>query len=131
MLCRPGGVGCTGGVSRAASSSPSTSMTLGLRLAAMSGPTNMYASSKFGGRTVYPDMEEVEMGPGCQGPQPQELPICEFEERAKAGSSLKHWCNRAQVCVQLACSMQHCSSMCSNELQQASMFARSQRGLER
>lgn len=36
----------------------------GAAVGAMSGPTNVYASSKFGGRMVYPDMEEVEMGSG-------------------------------------------------------------------
>ena len=37
----------------------------------MSGPTNVYASSKFGGRTVYPDMEEVEMGSAAKAQSPK------------------------------------------------------------
>ena len=44
----------------------------GAAAGAMSGrPTNVYASSKFGGRTVYPDMEEVEMGPAAKAQSPK------------------------------------------------------------
>ena len=43
----------------------------GAAASAMSGPTNLYASSKFGGRTVYPDMEEVEMGPAAKAGSPK------------------------------------------------------------
>ncbi len=34
----------------------------GAAAGAMSGPTNVHASSKFGNRMAYPDMDEVEMG---------------------------------------------------------------------
>ena len=34
-------------------------------------PTNVYATSKFGGRTVYPEMDEVEMGSAARAQSPK------------------------------------------------------------
>ena len=56
----------------------------GAAAGAMSGPTNVHASSKFGSRMAYTDMEEVEMG----GPPKAHTPKSYQSVNLKSGKRL-------------------------------------------
>lgn len=43
----------------------------GASAGAAGAPTNVYASSKFGGRAVYPELDEVEMGSAARAQSPK------------------------------------------------------------
>ena len=43
----------------------------GASAGAAGAPTNVYANSKFGGRMVYPELDEVEMGSAARAQSPK------------------------------------------------------------